>query len=183
MPYDFKNFKQKTEEVKNWLSGELTTIRTGRATPVILDSVMVESYGAKMPLKQISSISIEDARTLRVSPWNSGQIRDVEKAVSNSNLGLSVVVDDKGLRVIFPELTSERREALIKVAKDKIEKARVSLRGERDQVWNDIQKKQKDGAITEDEKFKLKEERKKIIDQANKSLDDAVKKKEEEIKN
>ena len=136
-----------------------------------------------MPLKQISSISIEDARTLRVSPWNSGQIRDVEKAVSNSNLGLSVVVDDKGLRVIFPELTSERREALIKVAKDKIEKARVSLRGERDQVWNDIQKKQKDGAITEDEKFKLKEEMQKIIDQANKSLDDAVKKKEEEIKN
>jgi ribosome recycling factor len=182
MAYNFSNFKQKIEETKTWLSNEFGTIRTGRATPSILDSVFVESYGTRMPLKQMASINIEDAKTLRVSPWNTSQIREIERAIAEGNLGLSVVVDDKGLRVIFPSLTTERREALIKLAKEKTEKAKVSIRGERDDVWSDIQNKEKEGGMGEDEKFALKDEMQKIVDAGNKSLEEMLVKKETEIR-
>ena len=117
MTYDFSSFKQKTEETKSWLSSEFSTLRTGRATPAILDSVQVESYGAKMPIRQVASITAEDAKTLRVSPWDQSQVKAIEKAITDANLGLSVVVDEKGVRAIFPELTTERREARMKLAK------------------------------------------------------------------
>jgi len=181
--YDFSDFKQKIEGTKNWLGEEFKSIRTGRATPTILDSVMVESYGSKVPIKQVASINIEDARTLRVSPWNTDQIVDVEKAITNANLGLSVVVDDKGVRAIFPELTTERRGSLIKLAKEKTEKARMSIRGERDGVWDDIQERQKSGELSEDEKFKLKDEMQEMVDNGNKVFDEALGRKEEEIAN
>jgi len=181
--YNFSNLKEKIEDTKDWLSGEFSTIRTGRATPTILDSILVESYGAKVPIKQVASVTIEDARTLRVSPWNTDQIKDLEKAIGEANLGLSLVVDDKGLRAIFPELTTERREVLIKLAGEKTEKAKISIRGERDEVWSDIQERQQKGEISEDEKFKLKDEMQKMTDDANKVFEEMREKKEGEIKN
>lgn len=182
MAYNFLNFKQKIGDVENWLSDEFKTIRTGRATPSILDSVMVESYGAKMPIKQVASVTTEDARTLRVSPWDASQMKALEKAIIDADLGLSVVVDSNGMRVIFPELTSDRREALNKVAREKAEKAKISIRGERDEIWSDIQEKQKGGEISEDEKYKLKDEMQKIVDEANKKIEEMVERKENEIK-
>ena len=171
MAYDFSNLKLKTEETKSWLEKEFSTIRTGRATPTILDSISVESYGAKTPLKQVASITIEDARTLRVSPWDTSQVQAIEKAIAEANLGLSVVVDDKGLRAIFPELTAERRTTLLKIAKEKTEQAKITLRGERDSVWNEIQEKQKEGTLSEDEKFKLKDDMQKIVNDLGLLLD------------
>jgi ribosome recycling factor len=182
MSYDFTNFRQKIEDTREWLQKELSTIRTGRATPTILDSVFIMSYGAKVPMKQVASISVEDARTLRISPWNTDQIRDVENAINTANLGLSVVVDEKGLRAIFPELTTDRREGLIKTAKEKVEKAKITIRGERDEIWNNIQEKQKSGELSEDEKFKLKDEMQKIVDGGNKTLEEMADRKENEIK-
>jgi len=181
MAYNFSGFNQKIEDTKEWLSKELSTIRTGRAAPAILDSVSVMSYGAKVPIKQIASIGVEDARTLRVSPWNSDQIRDLENAINGANLGLSVVVDEKGVRAIFPELTTDRRETLIKTAKEKAEQAKITIRGERDEIWNDIQDKQKGGELTEDEKFRLKDEMQKIVDEGNKALEGMASRKEAEI--
>jgi ribosome recycling factor len=183
MVYDFINLKQKTDEAKGWLEKELTTIRTGRATPTILDSISIDSYGTKVPIKQIASINIEDARTLRVSPWDANQIREIEKAITEANLGLSVSVDEKGVRAIFPELTAERRTTLLKLAKEKTEQAKISLRGERDDVWGDIQDKQKNGELSEDEKFKLKDEMQKIVDEVGKLLDGMYERKEKEISN
>ncbi|HJN62623.1 MAG TPA: ribosome recycling factor [Candidatus Paceibacterota bacterium] len=183
MDYDFSNFEQKIKDTEKWLSSEFLTIRTGRATPTILDSISVDSYGTKVPIKQVASITIEDARTLRVSPWNTDQITNLEKAITEANLGLSVSVDEKGLRAIFPELTTERRETLTKLAKEKSEKARITVRGERDEVWGDIQEKQKKGELSEDGKFKLKEEMQKIVDEINKEIDEMLSRKEEEIKN
>ena len=181
--YDFSHLKQKAIDIQNHLKEEFSGIRTGRATPALLDSVMVDSYGSKAPINQVAGITMEDARTLRIAPYDSNQITEVEKAITNSNLGVSVSVDVNGLRIFFPELTSEVREKLMRVAKEKLEKARISLRGERDDTWADIQKKEKDKEISEDDKFRLKEEMQKIVDAENAKLDAMAEKKESEIMN
>ncbi len=181
MVYDFGSLKKNIAETEEWLKREFASIRTGRATPAILDNIKVESYGSRLPINQVGTVGIEDARTIRVSPWDQSQIKEVEKAITAANLGVSVSVDDKGVRVSFPDLTSERRASLMKLAKAKLEDARITIRGARDEVWNDIQKKQKDGEMSEDDKFRGKEEMQKFIDQGNKNLEELLKKKETEI--
>lgn len=181
MAYDFKILKEKTKSAEDWFRKELTSIRTGRAAPAILDAVSVESYGAKMGVHQLASIGIEDARTIRITPYDPSQAKNIEKAIIKSNLGLSVVVDDKGLRVVFPELTAERREAYLKIAKEKIEEARRKFRTVRDDVWKDIQAQEREGKVREDEKFRLKNDMQKIVDDASKVLEDLFTKKEKEI--
>ena len=181
MTYDFSSLNKKITDTEEWLKKEFQGIRTGRATPALLDSVQVDSYGSRVPLNQVGSVSVEDARTLRVVPWNQEQIKDIEKAVTDANLGVGIFSDEKGVRVSFPELTSERRQSLIKLSKDKLEEARISLRNERDVVWSDIQRKEKDGEISEDDKFRYKDEMQKLIDEGNKVLEELGDKKEKEI--
>lgn len=183
MAYDFKPFDKKIAEIAERLGRELSGIRTGRAAPAILDGVMVESYGMHMPLNQVAHISIEDARTLRVAPWDMGNAKEVEKAITAANLGLSVGADERGVRVFFPELTSERRAALVKLAKERVEEARASLRVARDEVWSHIQKLERDGDMPEDDKFRAKDEMQKKVDAANQQFDDALARKEKEMTN
>jgi len=182
MAYNFTKLEARLGEISEWLDGELSTIRTGRATATLLDGVKVDSYGSQMQMNQVATIVSEDARTLRITPYDQGQIQDIEKAINDEDLGVSVNVDDKGLRVIFPELTAERRDILIKQAGKKLEDARISIRKERDDVWSDIQAQQAAGDISEDEKFHGKEEMQKLVDGAQSKMDEAVKAKEEEIK-
>ena len=181
MTYDFSHLKQKTQDIQNHLKEEFSGIRTGRATPALLDSVMVDSYGAKTPINQVAGINMEDARTLRITPYDASQITEVEKAITNSNLGVSASVDERGMRIFFPELTSEVRETLNKLVKEKLENARISLRGERDNTWEDIQKKEKDKEFGEDDKFRFKEEMQKIVDEEIQNLEVLAEKKEQEI--
>lgn len=181
MAYDLKPLQAKTAAALEWVKKEFSSIRTGRATPAILDAVTVESYGTKMTIQQIASVSIEDARTLRISPYDASQAKEIEKAIALSNLGLSVAVDERGLRVIFPELTAERRTAFLKVAKEKLEEARKKIRSFRDDVWKDIQDKERKGLVREDEKFRMKDSMQKVVDDASKSLDDLYSRKEKEI--
>ena len=181
MAYNFTPFKVKLKETEDWLKHEYSGIRTGRATPAILDGVKVEAYGTPMTVTQVASISVEDPRTLRITPWDMSLVKAVEKGVVSGDLGLSVTVDDKGLRVIFPELTSDRRAGLVKIAKQKLEDARIALRGEREKIVKDIDKKEKEGGMGEDDKFRLKAELQKMLDEAGKALDTAFSKKEKEI--
>ncbi|MBA3550987.1 ribosome recycling factor, partial [Patescibacteria group bacterium] len=143
--------------------------------------VIVEAYGARTPVAQLGSVSIEDARSLRVSIWDQTQIKNTEKAIVAANLGVAVAVDEKGIRVTFPELTSESRNTIIKIAKEKLEQARITLRKLRDETWGDIQEKEKEGGMSEDDKFRFKAEMEKIIQEGNKSLDEAHARKEKEI--
>lgn len=168
--YNVKIFQERAREVVDWLSKEYSTIRTGQATPSLLDTIKVDSYGAKVALNQIGSVGVEDARTLRISPWDRDSINQIEKAILDANLGISVATDDVGLRVIFPELTSERREQLLKVAKAKLEEARVSLRSARDEAMKLIDAAEKSGDMSEDERFNKKEELQKIVDTHNEEL-------------
>ena len=167
--------------MEEWLKRELSSIRTGRATPAILDNIKVEAYGSDMQMSGVASISVEDARMLRVTPWDASLGKAIEKAIVASDLGLSVAVDDKGVRVMFPELTSDRRTTFLKVAKQKLEDARVTLRAEREKVLKDIEAQEKAGSMGEDDKFRFKTELQKMVDEVNSAMDALLAKKEKEI--
>lgn len=181
MAYNFSPFKDAVKGVEEWLKREFSNIRTGRATPAILDSVKVEAYGSDMTITALASVAVEDARMLRITPWDATVTKSIEKAIQTSDLGLSVTVDDKGLRVVFPDLTSDRRASFIKLAKQKLEDAKISMRGEREKVLKDIDKQEKEGEISEDEKFRLKTELQKILDDSARVLEELFVKKEKEI--
>ena len=181
MTYDFSQFKRRGAEIEEWLQKEFQNIQTGRATVAFIEGVLVDSYGAKVPLKQVASITLEDARTLRIAPWDQGQLSGIEKGLANANLGISVNADDKGVRVIFPELTSERRTEYVRIVSKKTEEAKISLRKERDEVWQDIQGQEREGSLSEDEKFRYKEQMEKTTKATEEALDTLAKKKEKEI--
>jgi ribosome recycling factor len=181
MQYNFSQFKADLKKVEDRLGKEYSQISTGRASPMVLDSVQVESYGSHQPLKNVASVSIEDAKTLRVAPWDKAQVKGIEKAIMAANLGLSVAVDDQGVRVIFPQLTTETRSNLVKVLKERLEEARINVRQDRDKAMKDVEAKEKSGQLTEDEKFKAKAEMQKVVDGANQSLEALFAKKEKEI--
>lgn len=180
--YTFTELSKKIAATAEHFKGELAGIRTGRAAPGLLDAVRVDAYGTPMPLNQVGNVSIEDARTLRVLPWDLGLVKAVEKAIGDASLGVSVGSDERGVRVTFPELTAERREQLVKLTRAKLEESRVALRQHRDLVWNDIQQQQKSGDLTEDEKFTGKEEMERLIKEGNQTLEELAKKKEEELR-
>ena len=181
MTYDFKPFEKRIKEIEERAGKELAGIRTGRASPAILDGVLVESYGTRVPIVQVATVNVEDARTIRIAPWDMANAKEIEKAITVANLGLSVGMDEKGVRVSFPELTSERRTQLLKLAKEKVEELRTELRVARDRVWSDIQKQEKDKLMAEDDKFRAKDEMQKRVDSANKIFDAALARKEKEI--
>ena len=181
--FNLQQLKNKIQETEKWLDKELTSVRTGRANPALLDSVRVDSYGTLVTINQIGSIAIEDSRSLRISPWDASQVKALEKAIGAANLGVSTVVDEKGLRVIFPELTNDRRKDIVKIAKDKFEQARVTLRKNRDEVMQDLEKKFKAKEMGEDDKFRHKTEIEKLVSESGKKLETAMSKKEKEILN
>ncbi len=183
MAYSFEPLKKKITDIEEWLKKEFGQIRTGRATPLILDSVRVDSYGSSMAIRDLASVTVEDPRTIRIVPWDMSQVKNIEKGIQDADLGLSVSSDDRGLRVVFPELTAERRVSLNKLVKQKLEEARISLRQERERVKSDIDAQEKSGAMGEDEKFRHQTELQKYVDEANKKLDQLMEKKEEELSN
>ena len=143
--------------------------------------VQVESYGSRMPIKNVASVSIEDPKTLRVTPWDRTLVKEIERAIQAANLGLSLASDDSGLRVIFPQLTTESRQRHVKTLKERLEEARIAVRKVRETVWDDIQAKERDGKMSEDDKFRAKDELQKKVDAANKALETLYEKKEKEV--
>lgn len=181
MAYDFSKLKANIKETEEWLSRELSGVRTGRATPTLLDSVKPEAYGARTPLRDLASVSVEDARTLRVIPWDMTILKTIEKGITDANLGIGVSTDDQGLRVTFPELTSERRAQLSKIAGDKTEQAKVTLRAHRTDALHALDAASKEGGMGKDEVMRLKTEVQKLIDAGNGALVNILEKKEVEI--
>ena len=181
MAYDFSKLKTQIKETEDWLTRELSGVRTGRATPTLLDGVKPEAYGTRTPLRELGSVSVEDARTLRIIPWDKDLLKTIEKGITDADLGVGVSSDDQGLRVSFPELTSERREQLSKIAGDKTEQAKVTLRAHRTDALKVLEAAEKAGGMGKDEVLRLKGEIQKLIDAANESLVKALERKEEEI--
>ncbi|MFZ2167580.1 MAG: ribosome recycling factor [Minisyncoccia bacterium] len=181
MAYDFSKLKTSITETEEWLSRELSGVRTGRATPTLLDGVKPEAYGSRTPIKELANISVEDARTLRIIPWDKELLKVIEKGITDADLGVGVSTDDQGLRVSFPELTSERRTQLSKIAGDKTEQAKVTMRGHRTDAMKALDSAEKEGGMGKDEVARLKAEVQKLIDAGNDALAKHLEKKETEI--
>lgn len=177
MSFSYTHLESGLEEVTSWLSREYSRVHTGRASPMLLDGVMVEAYGSFQPIKNVGSVSVEDARTLRISLWDKSVIKDVERAIVAANLGLTVSADGEGMRVIFPMLTTENRQRLVKVLKDKMEDARISVRKEREAALSAL----KSADLPEDDQRRAKDEIQKRVDSANAKLESIFSAKETEI--
>ena len=167
MNYDFSKIKSEGERVKDRFKQEVASLRTGRATPAMVEDLMVDSYGTKTPLKHLAAISAEDARTLRISPWDASTMKNIENAISTSSLGVQPIADKQTIRISLPGLTEDRRKLLVKTLSAKLEEGRISMRQERDKVWKDIQEKERAGEIPEDFKFRFKDELQKIVDKVS----------------
>lgn len=179
--YNFNEVKLDKDKILEWLKSEYRSIQTGRATPQVLDLVHVDIYGSKTQIVHAASVSVEDAKTLRVAPYDKSIIRDIERAVNEADLGLSVSSDDQGLRIHFPALTTETRQKMVKLLKDRLEDARVRVRALREETNKDIDAKEKTGDYAEDDKNRFKEELQKIVDEANAELENLFEAKEKEI--
>ena len=160
---------------------EFSGLRTGRATAALLEPVVVEAYGAKMPLNQVASISVPEPRLLSVSVWDKGLAKSVEKAIREANLGLNPMVDGTLIRVPVPALTAERRTELTKIAHKYAEHARVAIRNVRRDGNETLKKMEKDHVISQDEHRRHSDEIQKMTDQFITKVDDALKHKETEI--
>jgi ribosome recycling factor len=177
--YDLNSFKTEAKQAEEWLAKEYSQLHTGRAAPALLDSVSVEVYGQFSPLKNVASISIEDPKTLLVSPWDKSAIKDIERALHAANLGFSVSSGDVGVRVIIPALTTESRNHLIKIAKERLEDARITVRKAREAALDML----KAAALPEDTMRTAKDEVQKLVDASNVALEAMFKKKEADISN
>lgn len=175
---DFKgDFEKAVEFLKNDISG----LRTGRATSAIVEDIMVEAYGTRQALKSVASINVPDPKTVNVDPWDKGLLAAVEKAIRDSGLGINPVNTGSQIRLFMPELTTERRQELIKVLHQKLEGARISVRKIREDVKEVVKMAEDNKEIGEDEKYRLQEELDKMVGEYNEKIKEVGEKKEAEI--
>ncbi|HIX59402.1 MAG TPA: ribosome recycling factor [Candidatus Blautia gallistercoris] len=175
-----KKYEDKMQKTLNNLEGELATIRAGRANPHILDKITVDYYGVPTPLQQVANITVPEARMIQIQPWESSLIKAIEKAILISDLGLNPSNDGKMIRLVFPELTEERRKELVKDVKKKGEAAKVAIRNIRRDA-NDSFKKLAKEDVSEDEIKELETKIQKSTDKYVKDVDVTVDKKSKEI--
>ena len=176
-----KVYEEKMNKSYDALLNEYTSIRAGRANPHVLDKIKVDYYGAPTPLQQVANISVPEPRMILIQPWEKKLIKDIEKAILTSDLGINPNNDGSAVRLIFPELTEERRKDLAKDVKKKGEGAKVAVRNIRRDANDLLKKLEKGGEITEDDQKKLEEETQKLTDKYVKMIDDTCADKNKEI--
>lgn len=176
-----KNLEQKMEKTIEVLKGEFATLRTGRANPAILDKIRLDYYGTPTPINQVGAVSSPDPRTIMIQPWDVSVLKDIERAIGESDLGLNPTNDGKVIRIAVPALTEERRKELVKHASKMAEQAKVALRNERRDANDKLKKMQKDGELTEDNLKKAQDEVDKIIKKFEKTVDELLSNKEKDI--
>ena len=173
--------KPEFEKAFKFLEGELAKIRTSRATPSLVEDIQVDAFGSKFTLKQLGAISTPQSNQIVIQTWDNSYIEPIEKAISQSGLGMSVAVDKNVIRLNLPLLTEEYRRILLKTLNEKAEQTRQTIRRLREDAWNKIQKAEKEKEISEDDKFRGKEELQKIVDEYNEKIKSLVEKKKNEI--
>lgn len=173
--------KDKMEKSAAVYQRDMVGLRAGRANPKLLDRITVDYYGTPTPLNQVGNISSPEPRLLVIAPWDNKMIRDIEKAIQKSDLGLNPSNDGKVVRLVFPELNEERRRDLTKMAKKQAEEAKVAIRSIRRDAIEQVKKLKKNSEITEDDQRKAEEDLQKLTDQAIKDVDTICAAKEKEI--
>ncbi|MBQ3038669.1 MAG: ribosome recycling factor [Clostridia bacterium] len=162
-------------------NGELKTIRAGRANPQVLDKLSIDYYGTQTPIAQVGSISTPEPRTLLIQPWDASVLKEIEKAIQKSELGITPQNDGKVIRLTFPPLTEERRKELVKTVKKYSEEAKVQVRNARRDAMDDYKQKKKDGEVTEDDLKAIEKDIQTLTDKFIKEIDDITAAKEKEI--
>ncbi len=173
-------FDNKMAKTMTNLDSELSTIRAGRANPLVLDRITVEYYGSQMPIQQVANITVPEARMIQIQPWEASLITPIVKAIQTSELGINPNTDGKVVRLVFPELTEERRKELVKDAKTKGEEAKIAIRNVR-RDGNDAIKKLEKTELSEDQVKDLLDELQKLTDKYIKDVDAAIDAKSKEI--
>ncbi len=178
---DIKVYEDKMEKTLSNLQKEYVSIRAGRANPHILDKIQVDYYGTPSSLQSVANISVPEARMIQIQPWEASLIKDIEKAILASDIGLTPANDGKVIRLVFPELTEDRRKELVKDVKKKGENAKVAVRNVRRDANDTIKKENKANEISEDEQKQLEDKIQKLTDKFVAKIDDAVEAKSAEV--
>ena len=181
MNVDFKDFAKKMDKTLDHLAEEFGAVRAGRANAKVLDRITVEYYGSETPLAGVASISSPDARTLVIQPWDTKLLKDIQKAIQTSDLGINPQNDGRVIRLVFPQLTEERRRELTKQVKKYAEDAKVALRNIRRDGMDYVKKLKKNSEITEDDQKKAEKDLQDLLDKYIKKVDEALAAKEKEL--
>lgn len=176
-----KETEPKFKKALEMLEEELATIHTGRASVSLVDSIMVDVYGTKSPIKAVANISIPDPKSILIQPWDKSNISQIEAAIRESDLNLNPTNTGENIRINLPELTEDRRKEFVKMAKEKAENVRVSIRNVRGEAWNTIKKAKTDGKISEDDMYYGEEQLQKVVDRYNAQVEEMLVKKEKDL--
>ena len=175
------DLRPKLEKILSDLKSDVASLRTGRATPALVEDLEIEAYGVRQPLKAIAAISSPEPRQIVIQPWDKALLPAIEKAIQASSLGLNPIADKDTIRLALPTLTEERKRDLVKLLKEKLEEARIKVRRVRDEAMKGIDAQEKAKAISEDEKFRQKQEAEKTVGEINRKIEELGAKKEQEI--
>ncbi|MFH1789486.1 MAG: ribosome recycling factor [bacterium] len=175
------SFTQEFEKSIEYLKNDISGLRTGRASAVIVDGIHVEAYGVKQPIKSVGTINVPDSKTVTIEPWDKSLMANIEKAIKESSVGINPVNNGQQIILALPDLTSERRAELIKVLHQKLENAKISVRKIREEARDQIIKSEKNKEIGEDDKFRLQEELDKKVKDYNDKIKSIGDEKEKEI--
>lgn len=178
---DYKNLEEKMEKTINVFSEKLAEVRAGRANPAILNKVRIDYYGTQTPINQVAAISVPEARLIVIQPWDASVLKEIEKAILASDIGINPNNDGKVIRLAFPELNEERRKELVKDVKKLAEEAKVAIRAIRRDGIEEAKAEQKEGNMTEDELKNAENEIQKLTDKHVEEIDEILSKKEKEI--
>ena len=176
-----EKIKPELEKVIQFFEGELQKLRTSRTSPSLVEDIEVNCFGNKFPLKQLGAISCPQSNQIVIQPWDKSYIEPIEKAITQSGLGMSAAVDKNIIRLSLPLLTEEYRQSLVKNLNEKAEQARRTIRHWREVAWDNLQEAFREKKITEDDKFRGKDELQKLIDKQNEKVKEAVEKKKREL--
>ena len=181
MKNSYPEYETKMQKTVNHMLEEFNTIRAGHASAAVLDKITVEYYGTQTPVNQVGTISIPEPRLLVIQPWDANLLKDIEKAILKSDLGITPTNDGKIIRLAFPALTEERRKEFVKLANKRAEEARVAVRAIRRDAMEALKKQEKKSEITEDDLKIAEKDIQELTDNYIKKIDDELKKKEKEI--
>lgn len=182
MAEDFvSKIRPECEKALKFFEGELREMRTARPSPALIEDIKVNCFGTECPLKQLAAISLIEGRQILIEPWDKSYFEPIQQAMQKSGLGFSVVVEKENIRLAAPALTEDYRKNLLRILGEKKERVRQAIRRLREKVWGDIQEKTREGEVTEDEKYKLKDELQDLVDEYNEKIEELVERKQKEI--
>jgi ribosome recycling factor len=167
-----KKIEPEMEKAIEFLEKEMAKLRTSRVSPSLVEDIVADCFGQKFPLKQLATISVSGPRELLIQPWDKSYLESIEKSISQSSVVASPVVDKEAIRLSFPQLTEEYRKSLEKIISEKQENARKTIRHWREDAWREVQDKQRAGDISEDNKFRAKDDLQDLIDKYNKKIEE-----------